>query len=344
MFYSMNIVCFLYENFLLIVLGLCFVGYYFRRTSQKLHVISQQQPKPQEPFQVKESHAHQVDENKKLSFVDCCKILESYQFADKRVIPMIAHVMTYATKKECLSYLKVAQELANKDISLISFQHFMTSYLDATHGALRENFTISDEERKKVAFHESGHAIGYIYQQSDFIVHLISIEPREQETGFIIYLPIKESTGPIRVNINWIERKVIIGLGGAVAEQVFGFPDPDGNVINKEKNFDDLLYRMLFQSDFEKVRSHIMHIMFLQNHPVAKLFDKESCTSEDIMQINDAIEEMIKIYYVQTYDFVVKHKDKVEQLAHALLKQETLYYDQIYELLGVVRPQYHFEK
>lgn len=333
---------FFYENFLGIVLGFFFIRYYMRRTSKKLPANSPLGQLEQKPIQGQKLYVQEeAVEAGTLSFDDRCALLASYKFADTQIIPMIARFMVHATKEECLLFLENAQKLVHKDRNFMTFQDFMTSYLDVIHGPLQESFTQPDAERKKIAFHESAHAIGYIYQSSDCIVHVISIESRQEVTGFIIYLPIEESTDLLPVDITWVEHKVIIGLAGAVAEQVFGLPD--GQIIDKETGFDDLLFRIMFQSDFEKVRDHIMAIMTLQKHHLAKILNKESFTDQESDQINDAIEEIMKIYYAQTYDFVVKHKDKVEILAHALLKKETLYADQIYEVLGVVRPRYDFE-
>ena len=279
-----------------------------------------------------------INENRYLSFSDRCNLLNKDKFSENISIPMIARIMVGARKKEFFKIFKTAQYLAKKDNSLITMNHFIMSFHVMTFGDRRKNFIMSDETKKQVAFHESGHAIGHICQQLGWLVYSISIVPREKMLGFVHALPFKES---FESTINFYEDQVRINLSGVIAEQIFGLPD--GKLIHKDIGYDDLLTRAQVFSDFEKVRVHVMTIWMLQKHPIINLCNKKKLSDEDVIKINKAMHQSIKVYYEQTYDFVIDHQDKVQKLAECLLKKETLYCEQIYQLLDIDRPQCDFE-
>ena len=273
-----------------------------------------------------------------LSFSDRVEMLKQDQIIEDIYVPMIARMMIGLSKKECLDILKKAQESAKTNNDLIFMDHFIPAYYDITLGYKLKDFTVSYETKKQVAFHESGHAIGYIYQQSEFLVHSISIVPCKNIMGFVHPIPIKEM---IPSTISFYENEVKINLSGAIAEQIFGLPD--GKIIDKDTGYIDLLSRVHIQSDFEKVRNNIMLIMILQQHPMIYLCKKKSLSDSDLAQVNEAMHDIIKVYYEQAYDLIFNHKEKVEIIAQALLEKETLQSQQIYELLGMDKLKYDFE-
>ena len=81
----------------------------------------------------------------------------------------------------------------------------------------------NDEERYKSAIHESGHALLAMLHDSRCVLHSISLKQNNRSFGRIADTSLSE---PYIETEDDILHDIIVGLGGGVAEQIFGLPEP----------------------------------------------------------------------------------------------------------------------
>jgi cell division protease FtsH len=90
-------------------------------------------------------------------------------------------------------------------------------------GLEKKSRVITEKERRRVAFHEAGHALAGLLAGGDEVVHKISIIPRGMAAlGYTMQLPTEER---YLMTQSEIEAKLVGMLGGRAAEElVFGEP------------------------------------------------------------------------------------------------------------------------
>lgn len=108
-------------------------------------------------------------------------------------------------------------------------------------GAKKENRVLSDEERKKVAYHEAGHAILGEQLESANKVHKISIIPRGRSGGQTISLSERDMFLHTRKNL---EDQIIMLMGGQAAE-IHEFGEASSGASDDLKRASEIAMNML---------------------------------------------------------------------------------------------------
>ncbi|HEX7402182.1 MAG TPA: ATP-dependent zinc metalloprotease FtsH, partial [candidate division Zixibacteria bacterium] len=106
---------------------------------------------------------------------------------------------------------------ARRSHDKVSMQDFEDAEDKVMMGTERRSLVITEEEKKLIAYHESGHAlIGKLVPGSD-PVHKMTIIPRGLALGITQYLPIDEKHTHSR---KYLETKLMHLMGGRVAEKL----------------------------------------------------------------------------------------------------------------------------
>jgi len=160
---------------------------------------------------------------------------------------------------------------------------------------------MSDDERKRVAHHEAGHAImGYILKDSEPPIK-VSIIPRgESALGFSQPKPVNKKL----YTRDAILAQISVLLGGRCAEKLIYGDISTGAADDIEKISN---YVKLYNTDL-----------------IGEKISEDVFTQCKVMV--DAIEDF-------TFSILKKHKKLVVKIAKDLLKNETIVYDRIKELL-----------
>jgi cell division protease FtsH len=108
---------------------------------------------------------------------------------------------------------------ARRDGHVIARRDFDDA-LERVIAGVQSSTTLSDHERKVVAYHEAGHALCRELLPSVDRVHKVSIVPRGRALGYVVNLPDEDSYLKTREEL--VDQMTVL-LGGRVAEQlVFG--------------------------------------------------------------------------------------------------------------------------
>jgi AFG3 family protein len=186
---------------------------------------------------------------------------------------------------------------------------------------LEKKKVMSEEERKVVAFHESGHAVVSWFLEGGHPLLKLTIIPRSKGSlGFAQYLPSETS---LETKEELLDRICCI-LGGRCSEEHFF-----GRITTGA--YDDL--RKVYDI------AHALVTKFGMSDTVGFIGFSEDESgkrySEDTNKIIDQeIKKIVDLCTVRTREVIQKHKGDIEKLAKTLLEKETLDLQAIVNILG----------
>jgi len=204
-------------------------------------------------------------------------------------------------------------------------------------GAERKSMVITPEDKKKTAYHESGHAVVGMSLPSCDPVHKVTVIPRGRALGVTMSLPELDRYSLYK---DQLLEQISMLFGGRVAEEIFV-----GSISTGASN------------DFERATS-IAHDMvtrygmsealgpMVYGENEGEVFLGRSVTthknvSEATMQKIDAeIRHILDAQYAVAKKILTDNRDKVEAMTAALLEYETIDADQIGDIMAgrPVRP------
>jgi len=198
-------------------------------------------------------------------------------------------------------------------------------------GPERKSRVITPIEKKIIAFHESGHAVvGHFLPKAD-PVFKVTIVARGMAGGFTRSLPTDDRRLQDR---SYYEAMMAQALGGHVAEElIFGEPttgahDDIGKVthIAREMVTQWGMSERLGPRTFGRRES-----MVFLGRDITEQRDYSERTAEEI---DEEVRRIIDAAHLRCREVMGAHRDKLEELAAALIEVETLEGDTLMRILG----------
>ncbi len=181
--------------------------------------------------------------------------------------------------------------------------------LERVVAGVQTNTTLNEHERRVVAYHEAGHALTRELLASTERTHKISIVPRGSALGFVMNLPDEDSYLKTREEL--VDQMTVL-LGGRVAEAIVF-----GAVTTGAAN------------DLHRV-AEITHAMVHEYGMGTATASVRAVTDADIVsdltrRIRDEEQQELAFEAQKAaYDLITQHRDKLEEIAQALLAKEIL--------------------
>ncbi|HEU4976062.1 MAG TPA: AAA family ATPase [Baekduia sp.] len=195
--------------------------------------------------------------------------------------------------------------------------------LERVVAGVQTNTTLNDRERRIVAYHEAGHALTRELLATTERVHKISIVPRGQALGFVMNVPDEDSYLKTREEL--VDQMAVL-LAGRVAEAIVF-----GAVTTGAAN------------DLQRV-AEITHAMVHDygmgtSTPSVRAVTDADIVSDLTRRIRDEEQQELAFEAQRAaYDLITSHREKLEEIAHALLDKETLERREIDEIMAGVEP------
>ncbi len=187
-------------------------------------------------------------------------------------------------------------------------------------GPAKKSRVISDKEKKLTAYHEAGHAIVMRSIPDSDPVHQITIIPRGRAGGFTMQLPTEDrSYGTKKDMINEIKHL----LGGRVAEALT-LDDISTGASNDIQRATDTARDMVTKYGFSEKLGPVNYSdsddVFL-----GRDYTKTKAYSEGVaMEIDEEVRRIIEEAYAETEKILTENMEKLERVAQALIRVETL--------------------
>ena len=188
-------------------------------------------------------------------------------------------------------------------------------------GPAKKSRTISEKERKIVAYHESGHTIiGLVLDEAD-MVHKVTIVPRGRAGGYAVMLP-KEDR--YFMQTEELKDKITGLLGGRVAEEIV-FGKVSTGASNDFERATNIARRMVTEFGMSEKLGPMQFGQSGGQVFLGRDLNSEQNYSDKIAyEIDLEIQAIIRECYERAKQIITEHREQLEAIAQALLKVETL--------------------
>ncbi|UNX56174.1 ATP-dependent zinc metalloprotease FtsH [Georgenia sp. TF02-10] len=187
---------------------------------------------------------------------------------------------------------------------------------------------LPESERRRTAYHESGHALLGMLQPGADPVRKISIIPRGRALGVTLSTPDTDRYG---YDAEYLRGRIVGALGGMAAEQeVFGVVTTGA------------------ESDLQQATGIARQMvgrwgMSAQIGPVqvypTEGDPRQAGASEALLQAVDReVRDLVADCYRRARELLAEHRDRLESIVARLLERETLDEDEAYAAAGLSRP------
>ena len=202
-------------------------------------------------------------------------------------------------------------------------------------GVARRSRVFTDDEKRKTACHEAGHALLHYYLPNADPLHKVTIVPRGRALGVAFSLPEKDSYSHSR---GWLLDRIKIAYGGYIAEKLFYSETTTGTQADLSQAT-QLARRMVTEWGM----SPLGPVAYGQeDQPIflgKEIARHKDYSEQKAREIDDAIHEILNDAFKDAESILTEHRDQVEKLTQALVDKETLVDHQVRSLLGFQRRQ-----
>lgn len=197
-------------------------------------------------------------------------------------------------------------------------------------GPMREEI-LNEKERAMTAYHEAGHAlVAWLLPELD-PVHKVTIIPRGRALGVTQLLADEERhhIGEQRLHSN-----LVLAMGGRAAEKMV-FDEYSAGAENDIQQATDIARRMVAHWGMSEA---IGPLAFHQSeeHPFLgkEMHEMRQFSDETAHVIDQEMQRFVNEAMQQATEILTAHRDKLDQIAQALLEREALDREQMTEILG----------
>jgi cell division protease FtsH len=215
---------------------------------------------------------------------------------------------------------EAALHAVRRNSTTIGMEDFESARDRVLMGQERDTMVLQDDERERIAFHESGHAVlAYVLDKTDPL-HKITIIPRGMALGVTMTLPEEDRHIMAREHL---EDSLCMRMGGRVAELLVYGDLSTGAADDLQRNT-ELARRMVREWGMSK-----------EIGPMAWGSNNQVFLGEDLMHtrdysdhtskvIDDEIERILREQESRAIEVLTLHRRGLESLTRALLEHETI--------------------
>jgi len=204
----------------------------------------------------------------------------------------------------------------------------LTDALEKVQLGTARNVVIPDEERRRTAYHEAGHALIGMLQPGADPVRKVSIIPRGRALGVTLSTPESDRYG---YDANYLRGRIIGALGGMAAEQeVF-------NVVTTGAEADLEMVTRIARSMVGRwgmsERIGTLSVLPAEGDP------RMAGVSDALLDaVDEEVRRITEECYTEARRLLREHRDKLDAIVARLLESENLDEPEIYAAAKISRP------
>ncbi len=215
---------------------------------------------------------------------------------------------------------------ARNNKTQIEKEDFLSAVDRIIGGLERRGSVISPEEKRSIAFHESGHAcVSWMLRYASPLVK-VTIVPRGKALGAAWYLPEERQL----TTYDQLVDEMTATLGGRAAEEVT-FGRVSTGALNDLERVTKQAYAMVVYYGLDKKIGNVSYYDSTgqQEYSFTKPYSEK--TAQDI---DGQIRELVESCYQKAKDILNEHKEQLGELAQLLLDREVIYTEDVERILG----------
>ncbi|MGH8944732.1 MAG: ATP-dependent zinc metalloprotease FtsH, partial [Acidimicrobiia bacterium] len=212
----------------------------------------------------------------------------------------------------------LAARRRKKEITMLELEEAIDRVIA---GPERRSRVMSEEERRVIAYHETGHAlVGYALPQAD-PVHKVTIVARGRSLGHTLALPTHDKYISKRSEL--VDQLAML-LGGRTAEELI-FADPSSGAANDIEKATTIARRMVMEYGMSDELGPMQY-----GRPTGEVFlgrdySRQPDYSDEVAAFIDAeVRKMINAAHVEARTILERHQDAMERMVEELLEHETV--------------------
>jgi len=222
---------------------------------------------------------------------------------------------------------------------LVEMKEFELAKDKIMMGAERKTMVMSDKEKLNTAFHEAGHAIvGRLVPEHD-PVYKVSIIPRGRALGVTMFLPEEDRYS---LSKRALTSQICSLFGGRIAEEMtLGFDGVTTGASNDIMRATQLAKNMVTKWGLSEKLGPLMYAeeegeVFLGRSMGSQ---NSNVSGETAKQIDEEVRRIIDECYATAKKLLIENRDKLDAMAEALMKYETIDSDQIDDIMNGREPR-----
>lgn len=221
---------------------------------------------------------------------------------------------------------------ARKGVDAVREEDFAEAMQKIMLGPAR-NILLNPADRKRTAFHEAGHALLALLVPGSDPVHRVSIVPRGMALGATYQLPVDDRTS---YGEDYLRARITGALGGRAAEKlIYGVVTTGAE--NDLQQVTEIARQMVLRWGMSERLGPISFIV-PQDEGLPPAFQHQPY-SEATSEIIDAeVRRIVEESHREADRLLAAHRDKLEALAEALLREESLNETEIHAATGLGTP------
>jgi cell division protease FtsH len=201
-------------------------------------------------------------------------------------------------------------------------------------GPERRSRRLNEDEKRRVAYHEVGHALVAAYSQHADPVHKISIVPRGRAAlGYTMQLPAEDQFLLTRAEL--MERLAGL-LGGRAAEELV-FREVTTGAQNDLERATALARQMVAAYGMSESIGLVSCVQRQSAFLDGQM--QRDCSEATARDIDEEVKVLLDHAYGDAKQILSTHRDQLEKIAGELLKKESLDAQEFYRLIGKEMPR-----
>ena len=196
-------------------------------------------------------------------------------------------------------------------------------------GYQKKNAILSDREKRKVAYHEIGHALVAAMQSHSAPVQKITIIPRT--SGALGYTMQVEQNDKVLMTKQEIENKIATFTGGRAAEEIVFEAITTGasnDIEQATKLARAMITRYGMSEKFDMVAMETVTNQYLGGDTSL------SCSADTQKDIDRQVVELVKSQHEKARKILTENRAKLDELAAFLYEKETITGEEFMDILG----------
>ena len=215
---------------------------------------------------------------------------------------------------------------ARQNKKAIEKEDFLAAVDRIIGGLERRGSVISPDEKKTIAYHESGHAcVSWMLRYASPLVK-VTIVPRGKALGAAWYLPEERQL----TTYDQLVDEMTATLGGRAAEEVF-FGKISTGALNDLERVSKQAYAMVVYYGLDEKIGNVSYYDSTgqQEYSMTKPYSEKTA-----QEIDERVHLLIEKAYARAKQILTENHDKVEQLAKILLEREVIFTEDVKNILG----------
>ena len=252
------------------------------------------------------------------------------KFTDDVNFKNIARITSGFSGADLANLLNEAAILAVRDgRPRITMKDMSEAATKVMMGPQKRSKVMTERDRKITAYHESGHAILHKLLPYCDEVQEVSIVPRGMAGGYTMSRPDSDDNYS---TINKLNNTIASMMGGRIAEDLI-FHDITTGASNDIEQATKLARKMVTQFGMSEKLGFI-NLGSTSEVFIGRDYQEKSVYSEATAKlIDEEVERILKTNYEQAKQILTDNIDKLHALAGLLLKEETVFQDEVDDVM-----------